>query len=66
MATGDYGMMFGRKGCSHSHCCCERGVRIEMQPKWMAVQASFIDRCGGDMGAMIDRAAERADVQGRR
>ena len=29
----------------------EREIRIQMQPKWKAVQQRFIDMTGGEMGA---------------
>lgn len=37
----------------------ERDIRIAMQPKWKAVQAAFIDACGGDANVMVRRLAER-------
>lgn len=34
-----------------------------MQPRWRAVQAAFINLCGGDMQAMHARAAEREAME---
>ena len=33
----------------------EQEIRIDMAPKWKAVQARFIDMCGGDSEVMRQR-----------
>ena len=41
----------------------EQDIRVQMVPQWRAVQAKFIEICGGDMMAMQVRENERREME---
>jgi hypothetical protein len=41
----------------------EQDIRVQMVPQWRAVQAKFIEMCGGDMHVMAAREHQRREME---